>query len=173
MRPPSLSNSCIKGGIGWAANESPFPAIEIFPEATSISMVSPSSTASTTSGHSKIRSPILNAFRKKMRAKLLATTQLRPQPLRAMGACSREDPQPKFLPATIISPGFTFCANDGSLSSIQCLANSLESNVVRCLAGIITSVSILSPNFQTLPVSLISPPDPHLLPLSTRSLYSW
>ena len=39
------------------------------------------------------------AFRLKMRAKLFAITQEMPAPRRAMGACSREEPQPKFLPA--------------------------------------------------------------------------
>ena len=42
-----------------------------------------------------------------MRAKLLATTQAMPLALMATGACSREEPQPKFSPATMISPGFT------------------------------------------------------------------
>ena len=38
---------------------------------------------------------------KKMRAKLLAMTQLMPDALMATGACSREEPQPKFSPPTM------------------------------------------------------------------------
>ena len=45
------------------------------------------------------------AFRKKMRAKLQAMTQETPHALMAMGACSREEPQPKLLVATMMSPG--------------------------------------------------------------------
>lgn len=48
---------------------------------------------------------MLMAFRKNMRAKVCAMTQLTPQPLMARGACSRDDPQPEFLPATMMSPG--------------------------------------------------------------------
>ncbi len=41
-----------------------------------------------------------------MRAKLLAITADVPEPLIAIGATSRLDPQPKFVPATMMSPGF-------------------------------------------------------------------
>ncbi len=66
-----------------------------------------------------------------MRAKLLAITQLTPAALMAIGACSRDDPHPKFLPATMISPGFTLAGKVGSASSIQCSFNICGSEVVR------------------------------------------
>ncbi len=40
-----------------------------------------------------------------MRAKLLAMTQLTPAALMQRGACSRDEPQPKFVVATMMSPG--------------------------------------------------------------------
>ena len=47
------------------------------------------------------------------------------------GACSREEPQPKFLPATMISPAFTLGANVVSISSIACSANSFQSAIAK------------------------------------------
>ena len=43
-------------------------------------------------------------LRKKIRAKDLAMTHWIPSALMISGACSLEEPQPKFLPATMISP---------------------------------------------------------------------
>lgn len=40
-------------------------------------------------------------------AKVSAITQLMPEALIAIGACSLEEPHPKFFCATMISPGFT------------------------------------------------------------------
>ena len=40
-----------------------------------------------------------------------AITQLTPCPLIASGACSREDPQPKLSPPTMISPSFSLSLN--------------------------------------------------------------
>ncbi len=57
-----------------------------------------------------------------MRAKDLATTAWTPAALRQAAACSRDEPQPKFLPATMTSPGRAAAANPGSRSSIACLA---------------------------------------------------
>src|SRR5659263_86812 len=93
-----------------------------------------------------------------MRAKVAATTQDMPDCLSAMGACSREEPQPKFLPPTIMSPGFTLFIKSLSISSMQCKASSLGSVVLRYLAGIITSVSTLSPYFITFPFAFILAP---------------
>ena len=59
-----------------------------------------------------------------MRAKLLAITQLMPAALMATGACSREEPQPKFSPPTIRSPCLTRVMNVLSISSMQWLASS-------------------------------------------------
>ena len=59
-----------------------------------------------------------------MRAKLAAMTQEMPLALMAMGACSREEPQPKLTPATMISPGFTLVMKDLSMSSMQWEASS-------------------------------------------------
>ena len=66
-----------------------------------------------------------------MRAKLLATTTSTPAALMAMGACSRDEPQPKFSSATMMSPGCTRSMNDVSRSSRQCFASSAGSDVVR------------------------------------------
>jgi hypothetical protein len=59
-----------------------------------------------------------------MRAKLLAMTQLTPAALMASGACSREEPQPKLVSATITSPGRTRWTNSASMSSMQWGASS-------------------------------------------------
>src|SRR5512143_591984 len=91
-----------------------------------------------------------------MRAKLLATTQDTPAALIAIGACSREDPHPKFFSATMMSPGFIFSMNSGLVeSSMQCLASSFGSEVLRYRAGMIASVSTSAPNFQALPLNFI------------------
>ena len=68
-----------------------------------------------------------------------------------IGACSREEPHPKFLLATIISPTCTFFTKSLSISSIQCVASSFGSEEFKYLAGMITSVSTLSPYLNTLP----------------------
>ena len=52
-----------------------------------------------------------------------ATITGTPHIFRATAACSRDDPQPKFLPPTIMSPGWTSFANSGSRSSSACAAN--------------------------------------------------
>ena len=66
-----------------------------------------------------------------MRANEAATTQLTPAALIATGACSRELPQPKFSPATMMSPGFTRATNPASMSSMQWEASSAGSLVLR------------------------------------------
>ena len=66
-----------------------------------------------------------------MRAKLLAMTQLMPDALMATGACSREEPQPKFSPPTMMSPALTRVTNVLSMSSMQWLANSASLWVFR------------------------------------------
>ena len=50
---------------------------------------------------------ILKGRKVKIRAKESARTALIPAVESAIGACSREDPHPKFFPATMKSPGFT------------------------------------------------------------------
>ena len=49
------------------------------------------------------RDSYIYRFLKKILAKDFAITQATFDPFRARGACSREDPQPKLLPATTIS----------------------------------------------------------------------
>ena len=66
-----------------------------------------------------------------MRAKLLAMTQETPAALMATGACSREEPQPKFSSATTMSPGCTRVVNVVSRSSKQWRASSAGSEVLR------------------------------------------
>src|SRR5574337_619620 len=82
-------------------------------------------------------------------------TQAIPLAFIAIGACSRDEPQPKFLSATMMSPGRTFEAKEASSSSMQCFASSFGSEVFKYLAGIILSVSMSGPNFQTLPLNFI------------------
>ena len=69
----------------------------------------------------------------------------------AIGACSRLDPQPKFLPPTMMSPGFILLRKSGSASSMQCCASSVGSLVFMYRAGMIASVFTSSPNLCTLP----------------------
>ena len=72
-------------------------------------------------------------------------THFTPQALMARGACSREEPQPKLLPATTMSPSSTQEANLSSMSSMQWEARDFSSGAFKYRAGIITSVSTLSP----------------------------
>src|SRR5437899_324973 len=91
-----------------------------------------------------------------MRAKDLAMMHLTPTTLRAPTACSRDEPQPQFLPATMMSPGRTALANVASRSSSACWPHSLGSvKVYVYLPGKITSVLTPSPYFQTRPWSCI------------------
>ena len=70
-------------------------------------------------------------LRKKILAKVEATTQATPQARMATGACSREEPDPKFSSATMMSPFCTRRGNVGSRSSRQCFASSAGSVVLR------------------------------------------
>jgi hypothetical protein len=67
-------------------------------------------------------------LRKKIRAKDRATTAPIPAALITTGAPSREEPQPKLRPATMMSPGRMRCANPGSISSIKCRVSSAGSS---------------------------------------------
>ena len=60
-----------------------------------------------------------------MRAKFAAMTQEMPLALMATGACSRDEPQPKFTPATMMSPSLTRWMKSLSMSSMQWEASSL------------------------------------------------
>src|SRR5512145_2942346 len=71
----------------------------------------------------------------------------------AMGACSRDDPHPKFFPATMMSPFDTLDANCASMSSMQWRASSAGSEVFRYRAGMMTSVSTSSPYFHAFPLN--------------------
>ena len=70
------------------------------------------------------------AFLKKIRAKFGAMTAATPVSLSAIAACSRDDPQPKFFPATITAP-FNFPARAGSRSSKIWETQTLWSLVLR------------------------------------------
>ena len=54
-----------------------------------------------------------------------------PEALMAMGACSRDEPQPKFLPPTITSPGETVEANSGFPSAKACFASKAPSETLQ------------------------------------------
>ena len=53
----------------------------------------------------------INGITEKIRAKDFAITAFTPSALRTPGACSLEDPHPKFSPPTTKSPGLTFWKN--------------------------------------------------------------
>src|SRR5438105_4191090 len=88
-----------------------------------------------------------------MRAKLGATTAATPDALIDTGATSRDDPQPKFAPATMMSPALTLSTKSGSRSAMQCFANSTGSVRWQYRPGMMTSVLMLGPYFQTRPRS--------------------
>ena len=79
--------------------------------------MSPSSTASGRSLQTIAGRPMLMALRKKILAKDFAMTACTPSAFKTPGACSLEEPQPKFSPPTTKSPGFTFFAKSGSNDS--------------------------------------------------------
>ncbi len=54
-----------------------------------------------------------------------------PDSLMTMGACSREEPQPKFSPPTITSPLLTTLTKLVSMSSMQWVASSFLSAIFR------------------------------------------
>ena len=70
---------------------------------SAVAKISASICSLTTTG----KSPLLSALLRKMSAKKLDTTARNPAPSMAHAACSRLEPQPKFFPATIISPLYT------------------------------------------------------------------
>ena len=90
----------------------------------------------------------------KILAKVEAMTQEMPAHLIARGACSREEPQPKFFVATIMSPSFTLFTKSASISIMQYFASSSPLDTFRYLAGMITSVSTLSPYLKTFPFAV-------------------
>ena len=68
-----------------------------------------------------------------------------------IGACSLDEPHPKFLFATMISPSFAHCFTKSlSISSMQCNCQFLrDQKNLEYLAGMMTSVSTLSPYLNT------------------------
>src|SRR5215469_7080412 len=74
-----------------------------------------------------------------------------PEPLIAIGATSRLEPQPKFVSATIMSPVFIFAVYSGSSPSSACLPSSTGSMMLQYLPGMITSVSTFFPYLCALP----------------------
>ena len=87
---------------------------------------------------------------KKVRAKNSAKTALTPVARMALGAIALPEEQPKFRPATMRSPGCTFCGNSGLADSRTCRAISATSRKTTCV-GVILSVGMLWPNFQQVP----------------------
>jgi hypothetical protein len=97
-----------------------FPFASAVPSDICSTIVSPVCTSSGRSLQTIAGRPILIAFLKKIRAKDFAITACTPNAFRTPGACSLEDPQPKFSPPTTKSPGFTFFAKSGSRDSKVC-----------------------------------------------------
>ena len=94
--------------------------------------------------------PMFMEFLKKILAKDFAITALIPAALIATGECSREEPQPKLFPATIMSPSATFLPNSGRYSMKAIFPNCFLSVVTVYRPGVITSVFMSSPNFHAL-----------------------
>ena len=90
-------------------------------------------------------------LRKKIRAKDFAMTHCTPSALMISGACSLEDPHPKFFPATIMSPFWICPASSGRRGlNPYCFISSMVFSA-RYSVGMMISVSISSPNFQQRP----------------------
>src|SRR5450830_1035708 len=107
-----------------------------------------------------------------------AITRPIPAYFKVRAACSLADPQPKFFPATRISPFFTLEAKLLSRPSKACFATSSGSKYTKYWPGYKTSVSILSPYFHTGPIKciLIPPPVSHgdlLSSLSRQQQQRW
>ena len=98
----------------------------------------------------------MNALRKNILAKLLAMMQRTPLEDRTVAACSLEEPQPKLLPATRISPGCTVEPNSGFKSSNAYFFISSMVGMVPRFPGMMVSVSMSSPNFHIFPLNSFS-----------------
>ena len=138
------------------------PTVKVWPLAltvwlsTSTVTMSPPVTTSWMPSQVSSRIPLLNALRKKMRAKLLAMMQRTPLWLKTVAACSREEPQPKLVPAMRISPGCTVEPNSGLSSSKAYFFISSMVGMVPRLPGMMVSVSISLPKVHTLPLKIFS-----------------
>ena len=75
----------------------------------------------------------------------------------SMSAPLRLEPQPKFRPATMMSPGCTSSTHPGRLLEKQygAASSSLSFLAKTMCPGIIRSVATLSPNFHTLPLKIV------------------
>jgi hypothetical protein len=100
--------------------------------------------------------PKLRALRWKSRENDSATTHDSPRSFTRILGADRDDPQPKFEPARMTSPGRTWlAAQPGRFGMIAALRSE---GVVTCPhktePGIIRSVLMLSPKFHTLPLRM-------------------
>lgn len=83
----------------------------------------------------------------------MAMTQRIPRAFTTSGACSLDEPQPKFFPATMISPFPIFAASSGRRGEKPyCFISSMVF-MARYSVGIMMSVSMSSPSTQTFPVN--------------------
>lgn len=89
------------------------------------------------------------ALRKKILAKLLAMMQRMPAVFSTEAAISREEPQPKFFPATMQSPGRSFAARSGRRGSNRWGTMSRREDLARYFVMMMTSVSMWSPRRHT------------------------
>ena len=120
----------MKGGKASQRYSSPCVKLRMTPSSRSISSSSPSLIASAACGDCRIGKPRLIELRKKMRANESATTTLTPAPRIATGAISRDEPQPKFDPPTMMSPCPTCEAHVSrpGTPSMACLPSSFSSS---------------------------------------------
>src|SRR5208283_4378490 len=163
-RPPARRISCIRGDNGRIVCRSP-PVSTQPPDRSNITGL-PSSQARS---DSMSGSPILIAFRKKIRAKDGAMTATTPASRRARAACSLEEPHPKFLPATITAP-LSRGASAGSRSSNTWVAQMLRSLVRRYRPAMMRSVSISAGRRTAVPLPCIILPPAKQSPLEGRLL---
>src|SRR5207244_2192730 len=112
---PPAERICCANDASGCTDAAP-PGARSSPAPTSSVTSSPSRTISTASADSIAGMPRLMQLRKKMRAKLFATTAPTPSFFSAATAYSRDEPQPKFSPPTRMSPGRTSFAKPGRAS---------------------------------------------------------
>jgi hypothetical protein len=118
MSPPASMIACLAGGSGVIGND--FPVVLLTTSVAPTSSSSPSDAS--IPGQITVFSPRLHEFCRKMRANPLATT-VSSYPFRHEAACSRDDPHPKLLSATMTLPPGTCPALRRALNSKSAKAN--------------------------------------------------
>ena len=121
--PFTLASSMMCSGSGSARRVSPRVRFSTLPAIGSTRSLSPRP-MEPASGQMSTGRPMQSEFLKKFLANVRAMTAPTPARLMPRGAVSRLEPQPKFLPPTITSPGFTLLGKSGSMPSMACAPSS-------------------------------------------------